>query len=453
MKIAFVLHQFLPLYNTGTEQYAFHLGKSLMERGEELKVFCFEPRFEKNSPFTGLSRDDYEGIPVTRISGWPGLFPNIILSQYYNPFYGKLFGEYLREEGIELVHFFHNSFLGLSVVEEAYLLDIPMVVNLMDFWYLCPNIQLLKTHGGLCGGPDDYRDCIRCLAPLDGSYQALMPLIEGEGAVPLPQGAYERVEIDFLASTDYYHWVAAMAVRPHFIRRTLGLTDLIVSPSDFLKSVFVKNGYDPDALEVVRYGVTLDALKGLEKTKASRLRVGYIGTISAHKGLDVLIKAFREIEGEEISLEVHGDLGSFPTFASKVKSLAEGDDRIRFHGRFESPALPDVLKEIDVLVVPSVWYENTPFVILEALASGTPVIASDLGGLAELVEEGVNGFLFEVNNPEDLREKIGALNSDRVLLEGLRPDPSGVRSLEDNVEEFLEIYGRIKARKKAAAVR
>ena len=107
------------------------------------------------------------------------------------------------------------------------------------------------------------------------------------------------------------------------------------------------------------------------------------------------MKSFKEIQGEDLSLEVHGDMDAFPVFSSRVKELAEGDGRIRFHGRFDAPALGEVLKGIDVLVVPSVWYENTPFVILEALASSTPVIVSNLGGLAELVEEGKNGFLFD----------------------------------------------------------
>jgi glycosyltransferase involved in cell wall biosynthesis len=443
MKIAYVLHQFLPFYNAGTEQYVYHLAKNLAGRGEEVRIFCFEPNFERGRPFTGISEDVFDDLTVTRISGYMGFYPNYVLAQYYNPFFGQLFGEFLEEEGIELVHYFQNSYVSVALIEQAFVHGIPQVANLMDFWYLCPNIQLRKTSGELCDGPVSCKACIDCLAPLDSNYQALIPYLYGEQSINLPEGVYENASIDFLASSDPYHRVAAMAVRPHFIRRVLELTDWIISPSAFMKSVFVENGYDPKRIRLARYGIARDRLDGIQKSESAHLRIGYIGTVSRHKGLDILIKAFRELDGEDVSLEVHGDLKGFPAFSKRVQKLSEGEDRIRFHGRFESPELPDVLSSIDVLVVPSVWYENTPFVMLEAIASGTPVLASDLGGLAELVEDGKNGMLFEAGNAEDLREKLEALQNDREVLTRMRPDPSSVRSLDENVDEFLEMYGRL----------
>jgi glycosyltransferase involved in cell wall biosynthesis len=442
MKIAFVLHQFLPHYNAGTEQYVYHLAKRLIKRGEDVRVFCFEPKTE-DATYTGVMKDTFDDIPVTRVTGWPGYFPNIVLSHYYNPFYGKIFADFLKEEGIEVVHSFQNDRLSVSVLEEAYLAGIPCVVNLMDFWYLCPHIQLLRSNGILCEGPFDYKECIHCRAPHDSTYQALYPYIYGEEAAPFCREAVEHASIDFLAGSDPYHMTAAMAIRPHFIRRTLGLTDLLVSPSEFLKSVFVANGYEPERFRLVRYGIELEDLQGIEKERVPHLRVGYIGTIVAHKGLDVLVKAFRGIEGDELALEVHGDMKAFPDYAARVEELAEGDPRIRFHGRFEAPELAGVLKGIDVLVTPSVWYENTPFVILEALASGTPVIASDLGGLSELIDEGTNGLLFKPGDAEDLKAKIASMLEDRSLIEQYHAGAADVRSLDDNVDEFLAVYHRL----------
>ncbi|MHC4941743.1 MAG: glycosyltransferase family 4 protein [Planctomycetota bacterium] len=442
MKIAFVLHQFLPHFNSGTEQYVYHLAKKLRNRGEDVKVFCFEPKAEGNPPFTGVMKDTFEDIPVTRVSGWPGYFPNIVLSHYYNPFYGKVFADFLKEEGIELVHSFQNERLSVAVIEEAFLAGIPCLVNLMDFWYLCPHIQLLRSNSILCEGPFDYKECIHCRAPHDSTYQALYPYIYGEEAVPLSREAVAHASIDFLAGSDPYHMTAAMAVRPHFIRRTLGLADLLISPSEFLKSVFVANGYDPQRFALVRYGIELKDLQGITKERTPQLRVGYIGTIVAHKGLDVLVKAFRRITGDRLSLEVHGDMKAFPEYAAQVEELADGDSRVHFHGRFEAPELAGVLQGIDVLVVPSVWYENTPFVILEALASGTPVIASDLGGLSELIEEGDNGLLFKPGDHEELKKRIESMIEDRSLIENYHAGAASVRSLDDNVDEFLAIYCR-----------
>lgn len=444
MKIAYVLHQFLPRFNSGTEQYVYHLAKRLIGRGEEVKVFTFEPRYDTHPPFTGVTKDEYDGIPVTRVSGWMGHFPNIVLADYYNPFFGKLFGEFLEDEGIEAVHSFQNQYMGVSVLEEAYLRGLPVVANLMDFWYLCPHVQLLKHRGTLCRGPSDYTECINCRAADDATYRSLYPFIEGDETVLLEEEALEGACVDFLAGTDVFQRAAAMAIRPRLIRRALQLVDVLVSPSLFLKSMFVENGHEPERFTHVRYGIELEALKGIEKTRTETLRLGFIGTITAHKGLDTLVESVRAIEGDRLSLDVYGDMNAFPEFSGRVRELADNDPRIRFKGRFEAPELRDVLGGIDVLVVPSVWYENTPFVILEALASGTPVIASDLGGLSELINVGMNGLLFEPGNARDLTEKITALLNDRGLVESYHPGRSDVRSLDDNAEEFLDLYRRLK---------
>ncbi|MBU0753598.1 MAG: glycosyltransferase, partial [Planctomycetes bacterium] len=348
MKIAFVLHQFLPFYNSGTEQYVYHLAKRLIARGESVQVFSFEPKVDGNPPFTGVMRDSFENIPVTRVSGWMGYFPNIVLSHFYNPFFGNLFGEFLRKEKIELVHSFQNQRLSISVLEQAYLAEIPCVVNLMDFWYLCPHIQLLKNNGTLCNGPFDYKECIRCRAPHDATYQSLYPFLHSAEAPAFQDGwsrpvkDYYAGRIDYLAGSDPFQKVAAMAIRPRFIRETLEKVDALISPSVFLRSMFVKNGYDPDRFTLIRYGIERDALAGIEKVRTPHLRVGFVGTITAHKGLDILVQAVRRIPGNGLTLEVHGDLKAFPEYAARVQEMAAGDDRIRFHGRFEALELAKV---------------------------------------------------------------------------------------------------------------
>ena len=441
MKIAYVLHQYLPFYNSGTEQYVHHLAKKLVARGEDVRIFCFEANFARNRPYTGLSEDVHDGIPVTRISGWSGLYPNYVLSQYYNPFYAKLFGEFLREGEIEVIHFFQNSYLSAALLEEAKVAGIPFTVNLMDFWYLCPRVQLLKNDGTLCKGPGTVRECIDCLAPHDANYGALLPYLEGKAAVPVEEAAFEHGDAEFLAASDPYHLVAAMGVRPYILRRTLALADEVISPSEFMKSLFVKNGYDPERIRIVRYGVEKEALSTANPPSSGEgFHVGYMGTISPHKGLHVLVRAFRSLKGEGVSLHVHGDMEPFPDYARKVREAAEEDERIRFHGRYEAARLPEVLAGIDLVVVPSLWYENTPFVVLEAMASGTPVAASDLGGLTELVQHGKNGLLFPAGDEAALGEALRRLAEEPARLAALRPDPSTVRSLDENAEEFLGIY-------------
>ena len=116
------------------------------------------------------------------------------------------------------------------------------------------------------------------------------------------------------------------------------------------------------------------------------------------------------------------------------------DSRITFYGSFDNREISSVFSKIDVLVYPSIWYENQPIAILEALLAKIPVITSNLGGMAELVQDGVTGFLFEAGNPEDLSQKMVNMIDNPQLLRRLSETARQVKTIEENAEELNEIY-------------
>ena len=128
----------------------------------------------------------------------------------------------------------------------------------------------------------------------------------------------------------------------------------------------------------------------------------------------------------------------FQDYIDGVLQRAAGDERITFAGPYGEGEAPKVFADIDVLVVPSTWYENTPFVVLDAFAAGVPVIASDRGGLSAAVEDGINGLLFRPGDAQSLRTAIELLANDPVLCAGLRPAPPP--SIADNYDHFAKIY-------------
>ena len=121
---------------------------------------------------------------------------------------------------------------------------------------------------------------------------------------------------------------------------------------------------------------------------------------------------------------MHGDLASHPDYSEQLRTLAAGDPRIVFHGRFEPTQLGDVLCTLDCVTVPSLWYENTPFTVLEALQFGLPVVASDLGGISEVVRDGKNGLLF----------RAGEVDALTAALEKLARGPALLRKLSRNTD-------------------
>src|SRR5262249_47941044 len=125
------------------------------------------------------------------------------------------------------------------------------------------------------------------------------------------------------------------------------------------------------------------------------LRLGYVGSLTEHKGCDVLIRAVRSLpDAVPVELRVYGSLQHRPEYVASLRHLVGDARRIRFCGPFANANVGSVLASLDLLVVPSIWYENTPVVIYEAMAAGCVVLASDVPGIAEVIRDGENGGLF-----------------------------------------------------------
>jgi glycosyltransferase involved in cell wall biosynthesis len=183
------------------------------------------------------------------------------------------------------------------------------------------------------------------------------------------------------------------------------------------------------------------------------LRVGYIGTIHHQKGLDVLMRAFKMLPRDGVTLRVCGDLKRYPDYAREVYDLGGQDPRINFAGPFPNEQMAAELGKIDVLVVPSTWYENTPLVIYSAFAAGIPVVASNLGGIAEVIRHGENGLLFELGDPEDLARQLKRLSEEPDLLVKLGENAGDVRTVEESVVEILDLYERLREHNSGRAQR
>jgi glycosyltransferase involved in cell wall biosynthesis len=156
----------------------------------------------------------------------------------------------------------------------------------------------------------------------------------------------------------------------------------------------------------------------------------------------LLVEAFRALQprGRPVELHINGGLEARPDYVSRLRRLAGGDERIHLHGRFDNVRAAEILSGLDVAVVPSIWYENSPLAIMEAHAAGTPVVTAALGGMAELVRDGVDGLHFAPADAADLARQLQRLIDEPELLPVLRAGVTMPRGIEDEMRQLARIY-------------
>ena len=445
MKVLLALHQYLPRHITGTEQYVRALARGLRAGGVDARVLAYEPLVQFDSPDRlFLERDEtVEGVPVRRIGVHHRQSPNPELRDYENPLAGQLFARYLDEVDFDLVHVFHPRNIGTGMIEEPTLRGLPLVVHLMDFWWICPNYLLWRRDGSLCDGPPQGgAGCIACVDERLGTAIAerrIEAAVRKVGQLPTPAGNQGASAV---------RQAHALLGRKEHLMAKLALADRIIAPSKFLAGMYQRHGLPADKIVHLPYGLDPGRVADMPAKKPKRgeprLDIGYTGSISRHKGVHVLLEAMRLLDTGNVHLHIHGSRDSQPGFS---EALVDGidDPRITFHGPFAPIELGRVLAGLDVLVVPSLWYENTPFSVLEALHAEVSVVASDLGGISEIVVPGESGMLFPAGDAAALAavlRRIGADGDGDPLLQPKRPP-----SIDDNLARLRGLYdGLVAAR-------
>jgi len=246
--------------------------------------------------------------------------------------------------------------------------------------------------------------------------------------------------------------------REHSLRALFSQVDRFIAPSAFLAGRYAAWGLPPDRIAVLENAVApaIAAPKRPGLPTMERGRFAFFGQITPYKGLDVLLEAVRLLPEQEwrgCSLQIHGGgLDRQPAdFRRNMLALLEKTtERASFHGPYENADLPRLMAEVDWVVVPSIWWENSPVVIQEAFRSGCPVIAGDIGGMAEKVRDGVDGLTFRTGDPSALATCMMAARS-ADLWERLRGNIVAPVSDLATARAHLRLYTELKGASPAAA--
>ncbi len=446
MRIALVIHGFPPANMAGSEVYTYNLAVELATRHE---VFVFHRVANPGSAELAVEKKQYKGLHITTINNNFRSGPEFSKT-YRNDEIAKKFGEFLDEVSPHVVHFHHVTCLSTTCVKEAKSRQIPVVYTLHDFWLICQRGQLLDRELAICPGPSD-EGCARCLCS-----QLAMSGTAGKAAtalkktVPSFKGgsvAKELLRKVFLFSQktlqkDENKPTNEIKIRSEHIRDIFSLVDSFIAPSKFLMEKYVECGIAKEKITYLDYGFDKTIFEGIKRKTSKKIRFGYIGSWIPSKGVHVLIKAFNRVDDPRAELAIYGEQGSYHGYKDYNKDLKGlvKNKAISFPGAYENKDVGKILSGIDVLIVPSIWYENSPLTIHEAYLAGVPVIASDIGGMAEYVSEGSGGLNFHVGDDEDLYRVIKNVIKDPGILKKMQKTIPPVKSIAENASEIEEIF-------------
>lgn len=415
MHLLHLLHQYLPEHVGGTELYTQALSHSLQQRGHDVTIF-----HRRSAAKSGFERATEAGGNV--YAAWNGPFQPTrrFLATFGDRTLAGAFRKALDEIRPDLVHIQHLMGLPTAVVAELRRRNIPYVVTLWDFWWVCANAQLLTNDSQqLCDGPRAFLNCARCALARAGlpQFSPALPLL----ALPL-------------------------ARRNQLLRQLLAGAARLIVPANFVRDWYAGHGIPTDRLVVIPPG--LDYPPGLAARSltprgdnAERpFRIGYIGGLAPQKGVHILLEAFAGLT-ETAELRIAGDTSFDPAYMARLRQLA--GPGVQFLGKLDRTAVWQMLNQVDVVVVTSLWYETFVFVISEAFAAGVPVIASDLGVLSERVRHEMDGLLVPPGDAGALRAALETLQQEPARLAALRQGIEPVHTLEQHVDAVEALYREV----------
>jgi glycosyltransferase involved in cell wall biosynthesis len=442
VRILHLIHDYLPLHAAGSEIYTASLAATQRAAGHEVAVFTCEE--DRAAPQWSLRERVHDGVRV-----FEGIYNRIyddLTEQWDDPRMAEVFAGVLERWKPDLLHVQGLQFVGgVSALRAAAAHRVPVVMTLHEYWLLCPRAGLMYDVNGRACETATPADCARCvdIYPIDrrrwGDARH-----GGQAAPGAPADAVDKPPQGSFAELGNRRWFArALVQRDVDLEAVRHLVGRFIAPSRFLLERFVAAGWPREKMVHADYGFPPAARRA--PRDEGRLRAGFVGTPSDYKGVEVFARAVARLPATTpLRATIHGHLEWFPEVGARLAALAARAPALTLAGPFDAARRDAVLATLDLLVVPSLWWENSPLTIHEAWQRGLPVLASDRGGMAELLAQG-GGATFPPGDDAALARLLERAANEPALLASWRASIPPVRPIAADVKLIEELARELRA--------
>jgi glycosyltransferase involved in cell wall biosynthesis len=421
LRIALVVHKFPPASLGGTEIYTYNLAHELA-KGHEVSVFYRDDGDGCTFREEWEEREDIRAWHVGRAFSAEQANPAALFwDTFFNRDVEASFERFLNEVQPDVVHFQHLMLLSYRLIAQAKRRGLPCLLTLHDYWFLCANSQLVRPNAQICQRRPLSLDCARCAtARIDKPWlKPLHPII-----------------------------ALVLKMRDALVQGAVLKADLLISPSRFLIDQYATAGFPADRFKQLENGIDVERIQAFSRKppEDNRTRITYLGSLAWQKGVHTLIQAANQLPPDRVHLRIFGNPNTFPGYASSLRQMAN-PALVTFEEPLPNNLVGRALAETDLLAVPSLWYENSPVVIQEAFAAGIPIVASNLGALAEKVIHGKNGVLVPPGDIDAWTEALKHLTNETALVEYLRQNVPAAMTIQEHTSQIEAIYNRLSRRR------
>lgn len=390
MHIVFATMQYGANYYQGTERYIHNLSNGLIAAGHQVSILSGDP--EQQHSTSGIGEHIADSDPsIIKIPS--PCWATVLGSDK------DVFRQILEKLKADIFHMVNPGHIGINAIFAAKELGLKTLITVTDFWWLCPKHTLTTQTGELCEGNKPAKECRNCIAKthVNPTYRALAKLpITG----PMVSGSLAR-------KLKHQHLEEHWENRPAYIQKAFNQADHVVVLSRTAQR-YLDAKYQLNASTQISVGLSKLWFEDIREWQAKDFtqqtaHIAYAGTIAQHKGLHILLEAIAKLPQHKIKLTIAGS-GSDKTYMKRVKRLALPLN-VEWKGQLEQREMRDFIDQADLIVLPSLWSENQPQVILESIARNTCVICSDAPGAAELINP---QYVYNANNADALSDALSS---------------------------------------------